>query len=126
MKRNMYIIYLKEEDLLTKEHFPVVALINEAANSDIIEFVKNLVNGVGAGYNYSSCSFWNDLDEYEQSNTQKFEGLWVSNEAGEEVIISYGDLLHYLETICARLAEEKYDRITVLQELLDSFKKTYC
>ncbi len=126
MKRNMYIIYLKEEDLLTKEHFPVAALINEATNSDIIEFVKNLVNGVGTGYNYSNCSFWNDLDEYEQSNTQQFGGLWVSNEAGEEVIISYGDLLHYLETICARLAEEKYDRITVLQELLDSFKKTYC
>ncbi len=126
MKHNMYIIYLKEEDLLTKEHIPVAALINEAANSDIIEFVNNLVNGVGSGYNYSNCSFWNDLDEYDQSNTKKFEGLRVSNEAGEEVIISYGDLLHYLETICARLAEEKYDRITVLQELLDSFKKTYC
>lgn len=124
MKHNMYIIYLKEEDLLTKEHIPVAALINEAANSDIIEFVNNLVNGVGSGYNYSNCSFWNDLDEYDQSNTKKFEGLWVSNESGEEVIISYSDLQYYLEILYTRLADEKYSRINGLRELLDSFKKT--
>lgn len=43
----MYVIYLKDEDLLTAEHFPAAALINEAANSDIVEFVFNLVQGIG-------------------------------------------------------------------------------
>lgn len=56
----MYRFYLTEEDLLKVEQFPMVALINEAANSDIIEFEENLVNGVGSGYNYSNCSFWDD------------------------------------------------------------------
>ena len=82
----MYNIYLKEEDLLNAEQFPVAALINEAANSDIIEFVTNLVDGVGSGYNYSNCSFWNDFDEFEQANMKKFDGLWVGNEGGEEII----------------------------------------
>ena len=39
----MYNIYLKEEDLLNAEQFPVAALINEAANSDIIDFVKCMI-----------------------------------------------------------------------------------
>lgn len=50
----MYNIYLKEEDLLNAAQFPVAALLNEAANSDIIEFVTNLVEGVGSGYPYFS------------------------------------------------------------------------
>ena len=38
----MYNIYLKEEDLLKADQFPVIALLNEAANSNIIEFAENL------------------------------------------------------------------------------------
>ena len=90
----MYNIYLKEEDLLNAEQFPVIALINEAANSDILGFVENLNSGIGSGYDYSNCSFWNDLDEYDQAHTPKFDGLWISNEGGEEVIISYKKLLY--------------------------------
>ncbi len=122
----MYNIYLKEEDLLNAEQFPVAALLNEAANSDIIEFVTNLVAGIGSGYNYSNCSFWNDLDEYEQTNMQMFDGLWVGNEGGEEIIISYKDLLYYLETLFSRLVEEKFNRIDDLRELIKSFKEKYC
>ena len=120
----MYKIYLREEDLLNAEQFPVVALINEAANSDIIEFVENLVNGVGSGYNYSNCSFWEDLDEYEQAHTPKFDGLWVSNEAGEETTVSFKDLQYYLETLYTRLSVENYNRICELRKHLDSLKES--
>lgn len=122
----MYNIYLKDEDLLKAEQFPVIALINEAANSDFIEFIDNLITGIGSAYNYSSCSFWNDLDEYEQSITQKFDGLWVGNEAGEEVIISYKDLLYYLELLSSRIASEPYDKINNLPDLIYAFKDKYC
>ena len=122
----MYNIYLKDEDLLNTDQFPVVALINEAANSDIIDFVANLANGIGSGYNYSNCSFWNDLDEYEQADIQEFDGLLVSNEGGEEVLVPYKDLLYYLETLCSRLAVEKFDKINDLRALINSFKEKYC
>ena len=56
----MYTIYITDADLLTAEQFPVATLINEAANSNIIEFTENLAKGVGSGYNYSNCLFWND------------------------------------------------------------------
>ena len=122
----MYNIYVKDEDLLNTDQFPVVALINEAANSDIIDFVANLANGIGSGYNYSNCSFWNDLDEYEQADIQEFDGLLVSNEGGEEVLVPYKDLLYYLETLCSRLAVEKFDKINDLRALINSFKEKYC
>ena len=122
----MYNIYLNEEDLLNVEQFPVVALINEAANSDIIEFVKNLNCGIGSGYNYSNCSFWSDLDDYDQANTPKFDGLLVSNEAGEEVIVSYSNLLYYLETLYSRLAHDTFSKQSELRDLIEAFKKKYC
>lgn len=122
----MYTIYITEADLLKAEQFPVAALINEAANADIIEFVENLANGVGSGFNYSNCSFWDDLDEYDQANTPKFDGLWVSNESGEEVIVSFDDVSYYLETIYSRLANEKYGKLSELRQLLDAFRTNYC
>ena len=122
----MYTIYITDADLLKAEQFPVAALINEAANADIIEFIENLANGVGSGFNYSNCSFWDDLDEYDQANTPKFDGLWVSNEGGEEVIVSFDDVFYYLETLYSRLANEKYGKLSELRQLLDSFRTNYC
>ena len=119
----MYTIYITDADLLKAEQFPVAALINEAANADIIE---NLANGVGSGFNYSNCSFWDDLDEYDQANTPKFDGLWVSNEGGEEVIVSFDDVFYYLETLYSRLANEKYGKLSELRQLLDAFRTNYC
>ena len=122
----MYTIYLKDEDLITRDQFPVIALINEAANSDIIEFTRTLVNGVGSGYDYSNCSFWNDLDDYDKANTPRFDGLWITNEANEEVIVPFKELLYYLEILYSRLSAKHFPRIDELRQLLDSFKARYC
>lgn len=118
----MYNIYLKDEDLLRSEHFPVAALLNEASNSNIVEFVENLSKRVGSGYNFSDCSFWNDLDEYEQTNTPKFDGLWVTNEADEDIIISLQDLKYYLEVLYRRLTDAHFADLPRLRQALDKFE----
>ena len=46
----MYKIYLKEEDQLKNTDFPIIAHLNEAANSDFVLFLQNLNNGKGSGY----------------------------------------------------------------------------
>ena len=121
----MFTIYLKDEDLLKPNHFPVVALLNEACNTDIIEFVENLTKGVGSGFNYSNCSFWNDLDEYEQKNKPKFDGLWVSNEAGEEVVVSFQELQYYLETLYQHLFAAHFANLPQLRRTLNDFEAKY-
>ena len=122
----MYIIYLKEEDLLKPEQFPAVALINEAANSDLFEFVENLNRGIGSGYDYSNCSFWNEMDEYDQLFTPRFDGLLLNNESGEEIIVPYKDFLYYLEILYSRLMHTNFSRLSDLRNLLDNCKTKYC
>ncbi len=57
---------------------------------------------------------------------QMFDGLWVGNEGGEEIMISYKDLLYYLEILFSRLVDEKFYRIDDLREIIKSFKEKYC
>ncbi len=93
----MYKIYLKEEDLLKDTDFPIIAHLNEASNSDFILFLQNLNNGTGSGYEYTCSNFWDDLDEYDKSQIEKFEGLEIETQADEEIILSYDDLLYYIK-----------------------------
>ena len=117
----MYCIYLRDEDLLKPEHFPAAALLNEAGNSDVVEFVENLARGVGSGYDFSVCTFWNDLDEYEQAHTPAFDGLWVTNEGGEELFISLPDLVHYLEILYLRMSDTHFPDLLKFRQALDKF-----
>ena len=118
----MYNILLQETDLIKKDHFPAIALINEAFNADPIEFLNNLVDGIGSGYNYSSCSFWNELDDYEKLNTPKFDGIMVNTEDNEELLISISDFIYYLEIACDRLASIDFNKIQLLKKLIETLK----
>lgn len=116
----MYNLYLTEDDLIMSEHFPVIALINEACNSNPFEFISNIANKIGGGYDYSSYSFWDDLDEYDKSNTPKFDGLWVGNESGEEIILSTSEVKKYLEVLYTRLQSTDFSELNELRSLIDS------
>lgn len=118
----MYNIILQETDLIDETHFPAIALINEAFNSDPLEFVNNLSSGIGSGYNYTTCSFWDDLDDYEKSSTPRFDGLRVSTEDNEELIISMKEFIHYLETACDRLTSTGFLEIQKLKTAIESLK----
>ena len=122
----MYIIYIKEEDLLRPKHFPVAPLLNEACYFGIIEFLQALAHGFGSGYDFSSCTLWDELDEYDQAHTTKFEGLLIDTESGEEIILSYKDFLYYLELLYDRLKADKFSRLSKVRELIDEFKAKYC
>ena len=118
----MYNIILQETDLITESQFPAIALINEAFNENPIEFVNNLTNGVGSGYNYSSCSFWSELDDYEKSSIEKFDGLLISTEDNEEIVVSISDFAHYLTIACDRLKASGFKELQTLKEKVELLK----
>ena len=122
----MYIIYLKEKDMLSPEHFPVAPLLNEACASDIVRFLQYLVQGIGNSYEFANSAFWDNLDEYDQAHTTKYEGLWIGLETDEEVILSYKDLLYYLELLYDRLKADNFNKLSEVRELIDAFKAKYC
>ena len=93
-------------------------------NSDFILFLQNLNNGIGSGYEYTCSNFWDDLDEYDKSQIQKFEGVEVGTQADEEIILSYGELLYYIKLIRERIITDKHNEV-VIDKLISDFSKKY-
>ena len=120
----MYKIYLKEGDQLKDTDFPIIAHLNEAANSDFILFLQNLNNGTGSGYEYTCSNFWDDLDEYDKSQIEKFEGVEIGTQADEEIIVSYEDLLYYIKLVRNRIITDKQSAL-VIDKLISNFSKKY-
>ena len=120
----IYIIYLKEEDQLKDTDFPIIAHLNEAANSDFIQFLQNLNNGTGSGYEYTCSNFGDDLDEYDQSQREKFDGVEVGTQADEEIVLSYDELLYYIRLIRKRIITSKQNE-AVMDRLINSFSGKY-
>ena len=120
----MYKIYLKEEDQLKNTDFPIIAHLNEAANSDFILFLQNLNNGTGSGYEFTCSNFWDDLDEYDKSQIKKFEGIEIGTQADEEIILSYDELLYYVKLIRKRIITDKQSE-ALIDKLISDFSKKY-
>ncbi|MBQ8708757.1 MAG: hypothetical protein IJ523_11775 [Succinivibrionaceae bacterium] len=120
----MYKIYLKEQDQLKDTDFPIIAHLNEAANSDFILFLQNLNNGTGSGYEFTCSNFWDDLDEYDQSQIKQFEGVEISTQADEEVVFSYDELLYYIKLIRQRIITNKQNEV-IIDKLISDFSKKY-
>ena len=98
----MYIIYLQEEDMKKDSKYPVIAHLNEAANDNLLEFLEKLRNGVGSGYDYSTGCFWGELDDFDRSHTDKFEGLLIETESGEKAVVSFEEICYYLNILLDR------------------------
>ena len=121
----MYIILLKEEDMVKENHFPIIAHINEAYNNDLLEFIEYMIKGIGVRYDYTCSSFWSELDDYDKENTEEYDGLLIETEDDEKVILSMAELLYYLELAQKQLLNRDQAVTKNLKVYIDKFKKTY-
>ncbi len=121
----MYKLYLTEKDMLKNSHFPAVTLFNEAANQDIVEFFKNLCNGTGSGFNFTTCYFWEELDEFEKTRTEPFEGLYVETESGENILLSYEETWTYMKITALRVSQENENLTLSLNDMVERFCSIY-
>jgi hypothetical protein len=121
----MFTTILKEEDALKENHFPIIPLLNEAYNTDIIGFIKELIQGVGSGYNYTTCSFWEELDDYDKERIAYYNGVMIETEAGEELYLSMRELFVYLVLLKNKVSLENSDLANKISLLLDEYKIVY-
>lgn len=114
---------IEENDLLRDDHFPVKAMFNMVSDCRFKRTVKALSNNSGFGENYGDCSFWGDLDDYDQANTEFFDGVefWLHND--ERVVISYEELLYYLKIACAGYCEDHPEDTAVINQYIEDYKK---
>lgn len=120
----MYIILLKE-DMVKENHFPIIAHINEAYNNDLLEFIEYMIKGIGVGYDYTCSSFWDELDDYDKENTEKYDGLMIETEDDEKVILSMSELLYYLELARKQLSGIDQAIAKNIESSIDKFKENY-
>ena len=118
----MHIIYLKDEDMIKEADFPIIALLNEAANDDILMFIENMNNNVGSGYDYASSYFWDELDEYDKEHISKYDGVLIETEDGESLNATYQEMYAYLKMLVDRLTDDYKDKTL---ELLQSFAEKH-
>lgn len=121
----MYMILLKEEDMLKETHFPIIAHINEAYNNNLIEFIECIVKGIGIGYDYTCSSFWGELDDYDKENIEKYDGLMIETEDDERIVLSMSEVLYYLELTQIKISDIDQTVTKDLNFNIDKFKKTY-
>ncbi|MDV6036128.1 ribonuclease toxin immunity protein CdiI [Bacillus sp. SM-B1] len=96
---------LKDEDLLDLTHFPIKAAFDMVDHGIFSKVINSVCEGVGFGEEYGACTFPGDLDEYDIANGDSFEGVEFVLYSGDEVIIDYQTLYHYLKK-CARVIQK--------------------
>ena len=121
----MFTTILKEEDALKENHFPVIALLNEAYNTDIMGFIQELIQGIGSGYNYTTCSFWEELDDYDKERIAYYDGVMIETEDGEELYLSMSELFVYLALLKNKVSLTNSDLSNKISLLLDEYRIVY-
>lgn len=114
---------ISDSELLSNKHFPVKAVFNMVPDCRFKNIIQSISCNHGFGENYGSCVFWNDLDDYDKSNIQFYEGAEFGLNDGEEIIISYEELLYYLNVVCSKYCEDNPEDLAVINNYIKKFKK---
>ena len=114
--------YLKEDELLDKEHLPVYFILHGAPDSFFPEEIRCLSMGVGFGNDAGECSFWEDLDEAEQARYGLFDGaVFTSWFLPHPVQLTNAEILHYVQLACRAYCRAYPNE----KEKLDGYMKSF-
>lgn len=116
---------INEDELLNKEHFPVKALFDMVSKERFYKVIRGISQGKGFGENYGACIFWNDLDDFDKSTIEKYEGVEFGLHNGDEIIIDYNDLYYYLKLVCSKFIEDYPDQKEEIELLLEDYKNKF-
>lgn len=114
---------IEDNELLQQNHYPVKVLFNMVSDERFKRVILGICNNVGFGENYGACVFWDDLDDYDKSNTEFYEGAEFGLNNGEEVIINKKELLYYMDIVCKKYCEDYLENKEEIIKLLDIYKE---
>lgn len=114
---------IEDNELLQQNHYPVKVLFDMVSDERFKRVIFGICNNVGFGENYGACVFWNDLDDYDKSNTEFYEGAEFGLNNGEEVIINHKELLYYLDIVCKKYCEDYLEEKEEIIKLLKIYKE---
>lgn len=117
---------LHEDDMLNDTHFPVICFFGVISNSDrFLRIIDHLSNGVGYGYEFASCTFPDDLDDYDIAQGLMFDGVEFALHNGESVVLSYKEFYWYLKKACENYLKKYPSESDTIQLILRRVRKKY-
>ena len=117
--------FITEKDLLSPSHFPVQVAFNECCRWGFNEFLRLLSTDTGWGCDEGSCTFWNDLDDYDRSHTAPYEGAEFSALDDPDVILSYAEIYYYMKIACRRYVEDHHDQKESIDRILQTYARRH-
>lgn len=116
---------IEDDKLLNKSHFPVKALFDMVSDERFIKVIEGISKGTGFGENYGACVFWNDLDDYDKENIERYEGAEFGLNSGEEITIGYQDIFYYLKIVCEKYCKKFPNNSQKINIFLKNYKEKY-
>lgn len=119
----MDICVLKESDINDrKTQWPVLFAFDDD-NPSFVERAQSYARGKGV-YNDDVCtSFWNELDEYEQSINQPFDVSCTF--CSERYDMTHQEFYGFFELACRRYLETHPDTADVLEKALSAYREKF-
>lgn len=116
---------IEDDELLNKSHFPVKTLFDMVSDERFIKVIEGISKGTGFGENYGVCVFWNDLDDYDKENIERYQGAEFGLNSGEEITIGYQDIFYYLKIVCEKYCKKFPNNSQKINILLKNYKEKY-
>lgn len=116
---------IEDDELLNKSHFLVKALFDMVSDERFIKVIEGISKGTGFGENYGAYVFWNDLDDYDKENIERYEGAEFGLNSGEEITIGYQDIFYYLKIVCEKYCKKFPNNSQKINIFLKNYKEKY-
>jgi hypothetical protein len=116
---------LTEEDLLSEEHFPVMAVFDMIPDNRFVKTIKCISEGHGFGENYGACTFPADLDEYDIATIGTLNGVEFGLHNGQEITLDYNTFYCYLKKVCVNYIQDFPEDANEISNLLLKFKTLF-
>lgn len=112
---------LTDSDLLEPAHWPVTVTFGlyETREPNCASVARGACEGKGYGFNDKGLTFWDDLDEYDQSLEEPFDvECFVVHDSCK---LTFKEFFYYMKLACERYAARFPEKSQELQEDLGKY-----
>ena len=121
----MKVYRLTEEELLSKNHMPVLMILNAINEDRYLEVLESISKGTGFGEENGACTFPDDLDEFDKANGVELEGVEFGLYSGESVIIDYRTFYYYIKILSAKYIAGNLRQGAIVKKLLSDYTNNF-
>lgn len=116
---------IKDSDLIDEKDYPVKIIFDEISDEDFMSIINSVSKGEGFGVESGTCLFPGDLDEYDITQGEGFDGVEFGLYSGSEIVIDYKQFFYYLNIICKGYSENYREKKLLIDQELKKYQELF-